>query len=92
MAEPKTQPEAAIPSPGIDTKVDPQKVKARTALLVKHGTDPLLAEKIAEDAEQAQIAHDKAIEHLKTTRAEDRAALQTTMRADEAAAAKKGGK
>ena len=80
MAESKNQPEAANPSPGIDAKVDPQKVKARSALLVQHGTDPLLAEKIAEDAEQAQIAHDKALNHLKATRAA------------EAAAAKKGAK
>jgi len=82
MPEPKTQPEAATSSPGVDTKVDPQKVKDRAALLVKHGTDTLLAEKIAEDAEQAQLAHDKALAHLKANRKD----------ASEEAPAKKGGK
>lgn len=76
MAETKSTPEA----PG---KVDPEKVKARAALLVQHGTDPLLAEKIAEDAEQAQLAHDAALKTLQSNRA---------TAAEEAPVAKKGGK
>jgi hypothetical protein len=69
MPETKTQPEAAKPSPGID-KVDPQKVKDRAALLVQHGTNPLIAEKIAEDAEQAQLMRDKAYAELQEKRDE----------------------
>ena len=70
MGKSTSTPVAAKPSPGIDTKVDPQKVKDRAALLVQHGTDPLLANVLAEDAEQAQIVRDVAYAALQTTRDE----------------------
>lgn len=80
MAETQTPPVTDRKSPG----VDPQKVKDRAALLVKHGTDPLLAEKLAQDTEEAQILHDEALDKLQG----DRKAIADAA----AAAAKKGGK
>lgn len=77
MAKLEKQPVAANPSPGIDAQVDPQKIKARAALLVQHGTDPLLAEKIAEDAEHAQLVRDAAFAKLQSNRDEAAAAAST---------------
>lgn len=71
MAKTENQPVATPPSPG-SNKVDPQKVKERAALLVQHGTDPLLAEKIAEDAEHAQIVRDAAFANLQSNKKGDK--------------------
>ena len=52
-------PAAETKAPAFDpAKVDPEKVKARVAEMVKYGTDPLHAEKLAYDAEAAQQVRD----------------------------------
>lgn len=45
-------------SVGLPAGLDPEKVRARKAALIAAGTDPLLAEKLAIDAEGQQAARD----------------------------------
>jgi hypothetical protein len=45
---------------GLPSGLDPEKVRARKGALIAAGTDPLLAEKLAIDAELQQAARDAA--------------------------------
>lgn len=56
MSETATSPSAV--QVGLPNGVDPQKVKERAEALVKHGTHPLHAVKLATDAEEQQVLID----------------------------------
>lgn len=51
-------PETPVVTVGIPTNLDPDKVLARKKALIAAGTEPLLAEKLAIDAEQQQYLRD----------------------------------
>jgi hypothetical protein len=59
---------------GVPSGVDPEKVKARKILLIQNGTEPLIAEKLAIDAELHQQLHDKKIVEIERKREEEKAA------------------
>ena len=65
---------------GLPEGVEPEAVLARRKALIEHGTDPLIAEKLAIEAESNHVAHHQ------------RAKKQAEQQADAQAAQKKGGK
>ena len=72
---------------GVPEGVDPEKVAERAAVMIANGTNPMLAEKLAIDAEQAQVHRDAAFKKLDETRKAGKAKAEAEARA----AAKKGG-
>lgn len=51
-------PETPVVTVGIPTNLKPEKILARKKALIEAGTEPLLAEKLAIDAEQQQYLRD----------------------------------
>jgi len=71
-------PETPVVTVGIPTNLDPDKVLARKKALIAAGTEPLLAEKLAIDAEQQQYLRDH---HLSVTATvEERPATETVLK------------
>lgn len=70
-------PETPVVTVGIPTNLDPKKVLERKKALIAAGTEPLLAEKLAVDAEQQQYLRDH---HLSTSASvEERPVTETVL-------------
>jgi len=73
---------------GLPEGVDIENVRSRAAVMIANGTHPLQAEKLAIDAEQAQIHRDREFAKLQ----EGRKKPASPTEEDEEPAKKKGGK